>query len=222
MRIFIIKNLIFLMMLVPSLMWGSAHEDMEKAIVRRDAKAIIGLINSGMDINTVDKSGNTLLIHVIRHDIPDAFEFFLQRKAHFNARNHIGESALSIAAFLGRFNYVKRLVEAGADVNFYGWSPLTYAAFNGHAEIIEYLLKHGAEIDSLTPNGSSALFFAALNGHKEVVELLLKNGIDVSITSDRGETAVDLAEQSRNTDIAGMIRNAGGRSGRSMTLELKK
>ena len=118
--------------------------------------------------------------------------------------------------------YVQRLVEAGAEVNFYGWPPLTYAAFNGHREIVEYLLKRGAEINAKTENGSTALFFAARNGHTAIVRLLLENDADPTIANENDETAVDAALKGKNTDSVELLRDAGGRSGKTLTIDLSK
>ena len=107
-------------------------------------------------------------------------------------------------------------------MNFYGWAPLAYAAYNGHLEIVDYLLKRGAEINAKTQNGSTALFFAARFGHIEVVKLLLRNKADATVANENGETAVDWALKSDNTDIEALLREAGGRSGKSVTLELAK
>ena len=209
-------------LLLPALAHAGAYEDMEEAFIRNDSAAAIDLIKRGMDVNTVDRAGNTLLIQAMRSDVPELIDYLLQRRARVNTRNRNGETALSIAAYTGKFQQVKRLVEAGAEVNFYGWTPLAYAAYNGHIEIVDYLLKRGAEINAKTQNGSSALFFAARFGHLEVVKLLLKNKADATIANENGETAIDWALKSDNTDIEALLREAGGRSGKSVVLELSK
>lgn len=209
-------------LLLPTLAFAGAYEDMEEALIRNDAAAAIALIKRGMDVNTVDRLGNTLLIQAMRRDVPELFDYLLQRRARINIRNRNGETALSIAAYTGNFPAVQRLVEAGAEVNFYGWPPLIYGAFNGHTAVVDYLLKRGADIDATTENGSTALFFAARYGHLEVVELLLKNKADAKIANESGETAIDWALKTGNTDIEALLRAAGGRSGKAMTIELSK
>ena len=217
------KLLTFLFaLLLPLGAVAGAYEDLEAALIRKDSAAVIELINRGIDVNTVDRAGNSLLIQAARQDIPELFEHLLQRRARLNTRNKNGETALSIAAYAGNMNYVKRLVEAGAEVSFYGWAPLTYAAFNGHAAIADYLLQRGAEIDATTENGSTALFFAARYGHLDVVKLLLKHQADVTKLNEVEETAVDWALKGRNTDIADLLRAAGGRSGKTMVIEIGK
>ena len=99
---------------------------------------------------------------------------------------------------------------------------MTYAAFNGHHEIADYLLKRGAEINAKTENGSTALFFAARNGHTEVVRLLLAHEADPMIANQNDETAVDAAIKGKHDDSLALLRDAGGRSGKTMVLDLSR
>jgi ankyrin repeat protein len=209
-------------LLLPALASAGAYEDMEEALIRGDSAAAIDLIKRGMDVNSVDRAGNTLLTQAVRRDVSGLVDYLMQHRARLNVRNRNGETALSIAAYTGQLAYVQRLVEAGAEVNFYGWPPLSYAAYNGHLAVVDYLLKHGAEINAKTENGSTALFFAARSAHIEVVRLLLKNKADPTIANENGDTAVDWALKGGNTEIEGLLRAAGGRSGKSMVIELSK
>lgn len=211
-----------LALLLPVLAFAGAYEDLEGALVRSDSGAVIDLIKRGIDINTVDRQGNSLVTQSVQRDLPELFDYLLQRRARVNTRNRNGETALSIAAYLGRAKYVQRLVEAGAEINFFGWPPLSYAAYNGHTEIVEYLIKRGAEVDGKTENGSTALFFAARFGHLGTVKTLLAHEADPTIVNDNDETAVDWAVKGRHTDIEDILRQAGGRFGKSVTIELSK
>lgn len=217
------KIALFLFALLLSLsVSAGSYEDMEAALIRGESNSAIELIKRGMDVNTVDRAGNTLLVQAIQRDMTSLVEFLIKNRARLNTRNQNGETALSIAAFSGKLPYVKLLVEAGAEVNFYGWAPLAYAAFNGHSEVVGYLLKHGAEVDAKTENGTTALFFAARFGHEAVVDILLENNADPSIANERDETAVDWAANSKNASIEDKLRAAGGRSGKSVQIELSK
>jgi ankyrin repeat protein len=216
------RSAVLLLLLLPLLACAGAYEDMEEAVIRKDVDSAIGLLKRGMDVNTVDRQGNTLLIQAIRGDVPGLIDYLMKNRARINTRNKNGETALSIAAYTGNFPCVKRLVEAGAEINFYGWPPLTYAAYNGHLDVADYLIKHGAEVDAKTENGSSALFFAARFGHIDVVKLLLANRADAKIVNENGESAVDWALKGKNTDIADLLREAGGRSGKAVVIELSK
>ncbi len=213
---------VLLVLLFPVLAFAGAYEDLEEALIRSDSGAAIDLIKRGIDINTVDRQGNSLVTQSVQRDLPELFDYLLQRRARVNTRNKNGESALSIAAYHGRTKYVQRLVEAGAEINIFGWPPLSYAAYNGHTEIVDYLIKRGAEVNGTTENGSTALFFAARFGHIETVRTLLAHQADPTIVNDKEETAVDWALKGKNTDIEDLLRKAGGRSGKSVTIELSK
>ncbi|MQM32728.1 MAG: hypothetical protein CRU78_20470 [Candidatus Accumulibacter phosphatis] len=195
-------------LLLPSLATAGAHEDMEEALISGNTSWAVKLLDQGMDVNAVNAAGNTLLMQAVQRDNGDFLEQLLKRRARLNTRNRNHETALSLAAFKGNLPIVRRLVEAGADVNLYGWPPLIYAAFNGHTAVVEYLITRGANIDATTENGSTALFFAARFGHLQIVELLLKNKADASIANDRGATADDWARQTENTNIADILRQA--------------
>ena len=209
-------------LLLPFAVVAGSLDDLEEALIRQDPDAAITLIKRGLDVNTVDKQGDTLLIQAVKRDMPQLFDYLLQHRARLNTRNRNGETALSIAAYHGREQFVRRLVEAGAEINFFGWPPLSYAAYNGHTKIVEYLIGRGAEIDGKTENGSTALFFAARFGHLDTVKVLLKHGADPAIINEVDETAVDWALKGKNTDIEDILRQAGGRSGKSVTIELSK
>ncbi len=211
-----------LFLLLPTLVFAGVYHDMEKALISGDTSAAINLINRGVDINTVDIAGNSLLIQSVRQDNKELFDYLLQRRARLNLRNRNGETALSLAAYTGKLPFVQRLLEAGAEVNMYGWSPLAYAAFNGHVAIAELLLKRGAEINAQTENGSTALLLAARYGFIEIVDLLLKNKADPNVANQNDETAMDWALRTSNTDIVERLRQAGGRSGDALVIEISK
>ena len=204
---------LFALLLLPIAAAAGVYEDMEEALISGDTTWAIKLINRGMDVNSVDAAGNTLLMQTVNRDNQEFFDYLLKRRARINTRNRNGETALSLAAYRGKLHFVQRLVDSGADVDLYGWPPLIYAAFNGHTAVAEYLLKKGAEVNATTENGSTALLFAARFGHIEVVELLLLNKADPNIANERGATAIDWALKTDNTDIADLLRKAGGRAG---------
>lgn len=221
------KSLIFAVVALLSSLFAptafaGAYEDMESALIRRDSVGILKLLDRGMDINTVSREGDTLLIQAVRAEWPELIDALLQRRARLNFRNRHGETALSIAAYMGNMGYVQRIVDSGAELNFFGWPPITYAAFNNHPEIVEYLIKKGADINAKTESGATALFLAARNGHIAVVKILLRYEADPTILDQNGETAVDVAMKGNFDEILTLLRDAGGRSGKSLTLDFAK
>lgn len=218
------RNLFFTVLFVALHGFATAgvYDEMLTALKSDDTGAVVALLNRGVDVNTVDIHGNTLVMLAVRENNKDLLDQLILRRARLNVRNRDGDTALRMAAFTGKLVFVQKLVEAGAEVNMYGWSPLSYAAFNGHAPVVEYLLKHGAEINATTENGSTALMLAARNSHREVAEVLLKHEADPNVASESGETALDWAEKTNNTDIAKRLLEAGGKSGKTVVIEVSE
>jgi len=50
---------------------------------------------------------------------------------------------------------------------------------------------------------------------------LLANRADPNRRIESGETAMDVALKNQNTDIADLLLRAGGKSGKSVTIEIK-
>jgi ankyrin repeat protein len=106
-----------------------------------------------------------------------------------------------------RFNYLRLLVDAGADVNASdpeGWTPLHFAAQAHLPRTIEYLLEHGAEADPLDSHGNTPLFRAASSsqGRGEVIIMPRTAGADPLNRNNYGKTPVDLARMIGNFDVA--------------------
>lgn len=202
-------------LLLPTLAAAGVYDEMLGALKAGDTAAAVALLDRGVDVNTVDREGNTLVMLAVRDDNAELLDQLLLRRARVNVRNRHGDTALRLAAFAGKLTFVQRLVEAGAEINTYGWTPLSYAAFNGHAPVVDYLLKRGAQVDAKTENGSTALMFAARNGHPAVVDTLLRAKADPNIGNENGETALDWAVKANNSDIAQRLRSAGAEHGKA-------
>ena len=89
---------------------------------------------------------------------------------------------------------VRRLVEAGVDVN-HGHRPSFLGAyFNGHVEIVRYLLSNGGEVNH-SGHSEVTLLMAAVNQEDlEFASYLVDVGADVNLRLPRGgETALHKA-----------------------------
>jgi hypothetical protein len=107
----------------------------------------------------------------------------LRAGANVNCTVNKGEfgSPLTGAAYKGRLEAVRLLLDRGADPNLAGGrTPLINAAEGGHVDIVSLLLDRGANIDKFTLGGQNALIRASGKGHLEVVKLLVARGADVN------------------------------------------
>jgi hypothetical protein len=150
--------------------------------------------------------GTGLMIAAWEGNIP-LMELFLAHGADINKANALGEQALLHAAWKGRLDAVRWLVERGARLDRQGkeWAALHYAAFAGHAEVVAYLLERGADVNALSTNGSTPLMMAAREGKEEIASRLLEAGARGDIANERGDTAMTWAVRNNNLRIAQQI-----------------
>src|SRR5665647_1709331 len=189
---------------------AESYDDLLTAIKLNDIPAAEALFAKGMDVNTTDPGANTLLMLAVRENYMDLVKRLLDRQPKLGARNRYGETALMFAA-KSNLEMVKLLVERGAAINQTGWNPLIYAAWQGKTDVVKYLLEKGADIDALSPNGISALMMAARGGHFDTVKLLLWEVADPNIRSESGITALAWALKAGNTEIAELLKQAGAK-----------
>jgi ankyrin repeat protein len=88
-----------------------------------------------------------------------------------------GQTALHLAARLGRTDAVKVLLAAGADPNSgdnLNDTPLHLAAENGRIEVVKLLLAHGARLDLQNKARQTPLQAALAAGQKKAAEIIRK------------------------------------------------
>jgi len=135
-----------------------------------------------------------------------------------------GWTVLMLAAWYGRDNVVKELLDRGADVNAksddYDQTALMFAATKCSTDTIIALIDKGADVNAkpakgkhgifgttgigqevnspniITEKGMTALMLAAASGRADNVIALLDNGADVNARNENGRTALMWAARS--------------------------
>jgi len=100
---------------------------------------------------------------------------------------------LVLAAERGDAAVVRRLIEAGADVNWQDEkqdSAFLVAGARGHAEVVKLAIAAGANLKSTNRFGGTALIPACHYGHVETVRVLLGTAIEVDHINRLGWTAL--------------------------------
>jgi len=136
-------------------------------------------------------------------------------QAAMETRDTDGNTALLRAVNNSDTIEIKRLVEAGADVNAAnssGVTPLMNAGGMGNKEAVELLISKGANVNHRTPGNYTPLMQAALVGQLEIVKILLDAGADPTIKDTGGRTAADYAEEHKHNDIVQLLKERSGTS----------
>ena len=189
---------------------GGEPAPLSDAIAGRDEAAVERLLAAGQDPNGPASR------------VPDGYL----------AVYHMGEHVplLVSAALSGHLGIVRRLLDAGADVNaavraerFYqthddsytveDGTPLCYAAREGHTEVVRLLLERGAGIDTSDDNGNTPLALAASRGQLATVELLVAGGAALDRANGDRRTALDHACREGHGAVARALEAAGAPSG---------
>jgi hypothetical protein len=207
-----IKRLIIIFLLSTSCSaFGQTLDDLFRAVETNNVGEVSRLLARGMDVNSADPDGRTLLMRASWDGQNEIVKVLLERKARIEQRNARGETAIMMAAYRGHLDTIKLLHQRGASIEGPGWTPLHYAAFNGQTAVVKYLLDQRADIDAKAPNGATPLMFAARGGHMDTAKLLIWQVADVNVETDRGDTALKWALASKNTDIAKLLQQAGAK-----------
>lgn len=194
-------------MAVPA--WSGVYEEMIVAANEGRTSDVIALVQRGMDPNTADRFGNTLLLIAARSGNNELLDFLLRIRANALKRNKFGDSAIMVAAYGGQVAAVKRLLDAHVEINNDGWTPLHYAAFAGHAEIVRLLIERGADTEAAAPNGQTALILAARAGRLDAVRALVDGDADIDGTDYEGETALQHAAKAKQSEVVEYLRSEG-------------
>lgn len=164
----------------------------ELALRDSDELALLFLRASKNDLE--DEEDTTPFIYAARKgDITamDTLQAF--KNIDVNASDNGGSTAMTWAAYEGRIDAVKKLLEYGADINQLdanGDTPLTCAVSNRKTDMVVYLLLNGAELELSDIDGNTPLIIAALNNRDSIVEYLLGQGAKINNTNKTGNTAL--------------------------------
>lgn len=109
-----------------------------------------------------------------------------------------GWTPLHLAAFFGKDDAARLLLNNGAPVNARSTNPmqntpLHAAAAGKHTAAAKLLIDHGASVNARQHGGWTPLHAAAQNGDIELAKALVASGADVQSRADNNQTALDLA-----------------------------
>ncbi len=127
------------------------------------------------------------------------------------ARSADGFTALHFAAFFGKAEVARILIEAGAGVNAVADNemrvqPLHSAAASRNLAVCRLLLAAGADVNARQAGAFTPLHEAAQNGDPEMVELFLSARADPTATSEAGQTPALTADTAGHVDVARRLR----------------
>ena len=122
------------------------------------------VLQMGVDVNSVDADGRTLLHHAAERGDCRTVDVLLARSCKVGARSTSGRT------------------------------PLHEATYNGHLEVMRRLLQSKAPIDERDADGATPLVLAVELHREEAAELLVEHGAALAAKKNDGKSVLALAE----------------------------
>lgn len=126
-----------------------------------------------------------------------------------NYRDRRSMTPVLCAAFDGRYEALRVLLESGGEVNAqneYGVSALSFATLCGYTDVVRLLLSYGAQVDiESSPRLIGTLRQAVGREDVATAEALISGGADVNLTESGGWTPLYTAVRNRHEEMVRML-----------------
>eukprot|EP01095_Lingulamoeba_sp_RSL-Kostka_P017916 TRINITY_DN9598_c0_g1_i1.p1 TRINITY_DN9598_c0_g1~~TRINITY_DN9598_c0_g1_i1.p1 ORF type:complete len:296 (+),score=86.01 TRINITY_DN9598_c0_g1_i1:27-914(+) len=134
--------------------------------------------------------GSTPISRTIWEDIPELLDALIEREdidINEPCTEYEKHPPLGVAITANNFNYVQKLINAGADVNLefkdkhYTWNILAYAFQKGNDDIINLIIhQDNIKFDAHFGNDWTMLGISISHGNIEYIKIILENDADVN------------------------------------------
>jgi FtsZ-binding cell division protein ZapB len=164
------------------------------------------------------RRGRTQLHFCVRKGLTSSVKRLLSiRNINVNVKNVNGSTPLHDAAWKGRVEIVRLLLQNGAEVNAkdnHGNTPLHCAASDGNVDILHLLVVNGADLEVQDDDGWRALHDAAIRGYLPIIqELISRYHVDINARDNDGRTALSRARHGfphPHSTVISFLQSNGG------------
>ncbi len=163
------------------------------AMYQDSMQDFLNWLKEGVNINSQDKNGNTLLMNSIYVKNKKFFDYLLNAGADANKPDSWGNTVLHRAVRAGYRHHLQKLLDKGANPtisNNQGNTPL-HILIEGSSPVWEEQDKDGVY---------------------KITQLLLSHGADINAINKEGKTALDIAYEKNMFSLAKALRTLGARA----------
>lgn len=188
------------------------------AVNGNSKESLLFLLEFGLNVNSVDKNGQTPLMIASSNGTCDStmVRLLIEQGADINILDKNVESALFSAAFslgFSNLNAVKILIKNGCKTNIenkYGQTVLTKAAAAYNAEdVVNIFIDIGLNVNHEDIYGKTPLFYAIESDNVESFDLLLENNAHINIVDKNGVSPLMKARQKLNPYLEKQLLKMG-------------
>jgi ankyrin repeat protein len=160
-------------------------------VLYNDFETLKTIINYGLDLNIVDKNGNTPLMYMVEDGLKlndkkekDAFIerliYFLKYRVDINIQDNDGRTVIHKAVIANDLTVVEKLLTKKANLSIkdiHGRTALHHTQWHGNYKIARWLIAGGADMNVPDNSGFTLLNYAAIFGHTKLVVALIASGV---------------------------------------------
>lgn len=151
-----------------------------------------------LDVNAKNERKQTPLQHACaRKDNIENIKYLIEKKADLNNLDKFGSSPLSWSMVGGHNNsmeYIKLLIEKGADPNKDYLEIIKECCFKGKKDELKFLVSKGLSLKTDPKEHYTPFRYAISVKKPEMVKLLIELGADPNVKNAAGKTALDMAK----------------------------
>ena len=220
MKYLVLPFFIFSLLFFPPAHAETVSEDIDDAIVQKildsgDTAALQKLIDAGLDVNSRDADGNTILFYMLTHySSLDMAKTLINAGADVNLPSANGLTPLLVAtALASELQLSQQPVTAENNLN----AEIQQANFNEQQkfllkrsqELLQLLIANGADVNQETPRGTPLMSAATSDLNAPLVKTLIKADANVNQQDRFGRTALFYAAAFGCDTISTMLLKAG-------------
>jgi hypothetical protein len=158
---------------------------MKKAVLRVLIIAVLSfvpyalLVNCAPDVRSSGKNSTDIFDAAVNGNTEFVISY-IKSGGDANAVKSDGVTPLMLAAYFGRTDVMKLLIDAGADVNLKdnisSETALMMASSRGRVEAVRLLIGARANVNARNRDGRTALMYANGKGYSDIAKLLISAG----------------------------------------------
>ena len=188
----------------------------QKILSSQDEKSFDNLIENGLDVNSRDENGDTMLHYVLSNN-KDLYmaKKLIEAGADVNLPSSNGITPIIIATSKANELQLQKMMLKNMDFDVK--KEIVNAKLNEEIEfemnraiaMLQMLIEQGADINKETPLGTPLMNASTSDWNKDMVEILLEKGAKVNQQDKNGRTALFYAEVFDCQQVLNILLKAG-------------
>lgn len=187
-------------------------EEIIKAVKEGNVSQVETFLKKGIDANTADDYGNTLLHFASDSNEPKMISLLASYGADPDVKNKMGDTVIHQATRQKNVESLKILAPLSKDLNVLnqvGRSALHIAISSKNKESVNILLDNNADPNVLDKDLNAPIHSVIARGDSELLDILLKKGANPDLENNNGKTSLIVCIERANEDFVKKLLDSG-------------